>query len=167
MITRHHVTNSKMHFPNYEIYLYQYFTVPWNSITSSGVPWYSVDLFGLKGGSMKFHGTLKVPWSLTQTPNSIAASRAKFPLNSMEIRTFNGICLNHQISWNTLESLYPIEKIHGITWNWTWSDTNFHGIFHGNFVSPNKISSSSNEFLGTLGIPVSSTWGCIGLSWNI
>ena len=48
IITWNHATNSEIHFPNYEIYWYQYFTVPWNSMELAG----------------KFHG---IPWNFSRS----------------------------------------------------------------------------------------------------
>ena len=64
--------------------------IPWNS---PEVPLNSMEFHGTfpgqKGSSMEFHGTLKVPWNLVPTPNSmefhgIATPRIKVPWNSME-----------------------------------------------------------------------------------
>ena len=50
----------------------QFHGIPWNS---PEVPWNSMEFHGTfpgqKGSSMEFHGTLKVPWNLMLTPNSM------------------------------------------------------------------------------------------------
>ena len=42
----------------------------------------------------------------------------------MEFLKFHGTWLQHQIPWNPMESLHPVEKFHGISWNY-WE---FHAI---------------------------------------
>ena len=114
-----------------------------------GIPW---NFSRSKGSSIEFHGTLKVPWNLMLTPNSmefhvIARPRKKFHgitwnfKSSMEfgyITKFHVIPLpSWEVPWNSMK----LRKFHG-----TWSDTKFHGTL----VPPNGLSPSSIEFHGIL-----------------
>ena len=114
-----------------------------------GIPW---NFSRSKGSSIEFHGTLKVPWNLMLTPNSmefhvIARPRKKFhgiPWNFKSSMEFGYITKFHVIplpSWEVPWNSMKLRKFHG-----TWSDTKFHGTL----VPPNGLSPSSIEFHGIL-----------------
>ena len=117
---------------------------------------------------MEFHGTLKVLWNLTPTPNSmefhgIHQQRKTYPWNSMEFKKVHGTPSPssmefHGISWNPHSLVINSMEFYGtmiVSRNLVWSEIPWNSIeqsveFHGTVVPPNTQSSSSMEFDGTL-----------------
>ena len=111
-----------------------------------------------EGYSLEFHGSLESP-NKNQTLRSMGLHGIKkAPFQMTQV--FHGVPWN--IPWNSMELLNRQMKFNLVPWN----SMEYSMEFHGTSVSPNEISLSSLECLGTLRLSFYSIPCYPGLSWD-